>query len=117
MAYGWSPRQMARVNARRRERGQKELEYSPRSERAATQYAEEYQQYGRRRKGIEEEDDETQVVSKTPRLDELKARQGRKMGANTPRLDRFKERLFQREVERSPQILASPFAKLTGGAV
>jgi transcription elongation GreA/GreB family factor len=117
MAYGWSPKQMARVNARRQARGQEQLEFRPRSEKAASQYAEEYEQYGRRRKGIEEEDDEAQVVSKTPRLDELKARQGKKMGAKTPRLDRFKERLFQREAERGPQILASPFAKLTGGAV
>ena len=96
MAYGWSPRQMARVNARRRERGQEELEYSPRSERAATQYAEEYQQYGRRRKGIEEEDDENQVVSKTPRLDEYSEMQRRS------------------QVRRGPKILSSPYAKMTG---
>ena len=97
MAYGWSPTQMARVNARRQARGQKPLEFNPKSERAASQYAEEY---GRRRKGIEEEDDETQVVSKTPRLDEYK-----KMLA-----DREKEKA----IAKAPRVLSSPYGTQMG---
>jgi hypothetical protein len=115
MAYGWSPKQMARVNARRQARGQEQLEFRPRSERAATQYAEEYEEYGRR-KGIGKKNEKPQVAG---------MEEERKLGtAKTPRLNEFKERqkeyqkrLLQRQIERSPQILASPFAKLTGGAV
>jgi len=84
---------MARVNARRKNRGQSELEFTPKSERAKMEYSEEY---GRRRKGIEEEDDETQVVSKTPRLDEYSEMQRRS------------------QVRRGPKILSSPYAKMTG---
>jgi hypothetical protein len=85
---------MARINAGRAARGRKQLEFSPADEEAKAEYA---QEYGRRRKGIEEEDDETQVVSKTPRLEEYYG--------------------MQRRVQsrRGPKILSSPFEKMTGG--
>jgi hypothetical protein len=100
MGYGWSSKQMARVNARREARGQEPLEFNPPSERAASRYAEEYERYGRRRRGVEEEDDETQVVSKTPRLEEYK-----KMLA-----DREKEKA----IAKAPRVLSSPYGTQMG---
>jgi|688.fasta_scaffold562059_1 hypothetical protein len=90
MKYGWTPEQLERVNARRAARGQKQL----------SQGGEYSGQYSRRRKGIEEEDDETQVVSKTPRLDEYK-----KMLA-----DREKEKA----IAKAPRVLSSPYGTEMG---
>ena len=90
MKYGWTPEQLERVNARRAARGQKQL----------SQGGEYSGQYSRRRKGIEEEDDETQVVSKTPRLDEYK-----KMLA-----DREKEKA----IAKTPRVLSSPYGTQMG---
>jgi hypothetical protein len=90
MKYGWTPEQLERVNARRAARGQKQL----------SQGGEYSGQYSRRRKGIEEEDDETQVVSKTPRLDEYK-----KMLA-----DREKEKA----IAKAPRVLSSPYGTQMG---
>jgi len=104
MKYGWTPEQFERVNARRAARGQKQL----------SQGGEYSGQYSRRRKGIEEEDDETQVVSKTPRLDEYKTMQGKRVAAATPRLDEYKRRLRQREMEKSGGYLSSPYGTETG---
>jgi hypothetical protein len=91
MKYGWSPEQLARVNARRAARGQNPLSQ-------VGGYSGEYSR--RRRKGIEEEDDETQVVSKTPRLDEYK-----KMLA-----DREKEKA----IAKAPRVLSSPYGTQMG---
>jgi hypothetical protein len=76
------------------------LEFNPPSERAASRYAEEY---GRRRKGIEEEDDETQVVSKTPRLDEYK-----KM---------LEDREKKKALAKGPRVLSSPYGTEMGSLV
>jgi hypothetical protein len=104
MRYGWNQEQLSRVNERRLARGQKPL----------SQTGEYSGKYSRRRKGIEEEDDETQVVSKTPRLDEYKTRQGKRVAAATPRLDEYKRRLRQREMEKSGGYLSSPYGTQTG---
>ena len=87
MRYGWTEEQLARVNERRLARGQKSLSQ-------AGEYSGQYSR--RRRKGIEEEDDETRVVSKTPRLDE------------------YKMRLRQREMEKSGGYLSSPYGTEMG---
>jgi hypothetical protein len=116
MGYGWSTKQLARVNARRAARGQKPLAASIRSEKDAEDYDTEYsKQYSRRRrKGIEEEDDETQVVDKekdgkrlgtaaTPRLEEYKARQ-----------EEYQKRLRQRQIEKARGVVPSPYGFQTG---
>ena len=105
MKYGWTPEQLERVNARRADRGQKQLSQGG-------EYSGEYSR--RRRKGIEEKDDETQIVSKTPRLDEYKTMQGKRVAATTPRLDEYKRRLRQREMEKSGGYLSSPYGTQTG---
>jgi hypothetical protein len=119
MGYGWSTKQLARINARRAARGQKALKTSIRSEKDAEDYDTEYsKQYGRRRKSIEEEDDETQVVDKeegeegevkklgtaaTPRLAEYKARQ-----------EEYQKRLRQRQIEKARGFAPSPFGFQAG---
>jgi hypothetical protein len=106
MTYGWSTKQLARVNARRAARGQKPLTASIRSEKDAEDYDTEYsKQYGRRRKSIEEEDDETQVVDKDGK---------RRLGtAKTSRLDEYKKMLADRGKEKAlakgPRVLSSPY--------
>jgi hypothetical protein len=110
MGYGWSTKQLARINARRAARGQKPLAASIRSEKDAEDYDTEYsKQYARRRrKGVEEEDDETQVVDKE---DE----DGEKLGtAAAPRLEEYKKRLRQRQIEKARGFAPSPFGFQAG---
>jgi hypothetical protein len=115
MGYGWSTKQLARINARRAARGQKPLAASIRSEKDAEDYDTEYsKQYSRRRKGVEEEDDETQIVDKeedekklgtaaTPSLDEYKRRQ-----------EEYQKRLRQRQIEKARGFAPSPFGFQAG---
>jgi hypothetical protein len=112
MRYGWSAKQLERVNARRARRGQKPLGYS--------------KEYSRRRKSIEEEDEDPQIVSEkevdenlgkaeTPRLEKLKEKQKTNISAETPRLDEYKKRLRQRELEKSRKMFSSPYGFAFGG--
>ncbi len=114
MKYGWSARQLARVNERRMARGQKPLSQGEGSEEYAQDYNEYLKKYRRRRKGIEEEDDETQVVDKekdekklgtaaTPRLDEYKRRQ-----------EEYQKRLRQRQIEKARGVVPSPYGTQMG---
>jgi len=105
MAYGWSAKQMARVNARRARRGQEELSPGPVSQK----YIEDYTiEYGKRRaekpkrRFPETDEDETQVARlgevETPRLAEgLK-----KTKAFEDRLrEEFLNRNYQKSLMRS----------------
>ncbi len=101
MRYGWTEEQLARVNERRLARGQKPLSQ-------AGEYSGQYSR--RRRKGIEEEDDETQVVNKDGE---------RRLGtAKTSRLDEYKKMLEDKEKKKSlakgPRVLSSPYGTETG---
>jgi hypothetical protein len=113
MKYGWTAQQMARVNARREARGQKPLSQGAVNEKYSQDYNEYLQQYSRRRKGIEEEDDETQVVNKDGE---------RRLGtAKTSRLDEYKKMLEDREKKKAlakgPRVLSSPYGTEMGSLV
>jgi hypothetical protein len=100
MSYGWTDEQLERVNSRRVARGQKPLSQGG-------EYSGEYSR--RRRKGIEEEDDETQVVNKDGE---------RRLGtAKTSRLDEYKKMLEDREKKKAlakgPRVLSSPYGTQT----
>jgi hypothetical protein len=100
MGYGWTEAQLDRVNERRLARGQKPI----------SQIGEYSGKYSRRRKSIEEEDDETQVVDKDG---------GRRLGtAKASRLDEYRKMLEDREKEKAlakaPRVLSSPYGTETG---
>jgi len=101
MAYGWTEGQLARVNERRMSRGQKPLSQGG-------EYSGQYSK--RRRRGIEEEDDKTQIVDKDGE---------RRLGtAKTSRLDEYKKMLEDREKKRAltkdPRVLSSPYGTEIG---
>ena len=90
MAYGWSAKQMARVNERRARRGQEELSPGRVSEKYEADYMSEYEKRRAekpKRRFPETDEDETQVArlgeARTPRLaagaEKTKAFQGRLM--------------------------------------
>jgi hypothetical protein len=104
MSYGWTDEQLERVNSRRVARGQKPLSQGG-------EYSGEYSR--RRRKGIEEEDDETQVVNKDGE---------RRLGtAKTSRLDEYKRMLEDRKkkkaIAKSTRVLSSPYETQIGSLV
>lgn len=117
MAYGWSAKQIARVNARRARRGQKELSPGKVEEGNEADYISEYEKYiskKPKRRFPETDEDETQVAGigkpDTSRLDKYDKGAFRMKEFETPRLDENKEKtkMFQKRLmgevsSRSPK--------------
>ena len=119
MAYGWSAKQMARVNARRARRGQEELLPGPVSEKYQSDYMSEYEKRNAekpKRRFPETDEDETQVANleeeKTPRLNEYAGGKFRMSEAETPRLaageektKAFQGRMLRERSMRGPRFI------------
>lgn len=113
MAYGWSAKQMARVNARRARRGKAPVDPGKVSDDYSTKYSEEYEKYSGRM-GDKKEPEESmssldlrkfcEIYPNDPRCEELRTRTASLGYGKTPRLKEYYDKLNRIEEERVPKL-------------